>query len=83
VGAIIAIFSKYCLNTTKHLNFLAFERAYSIYMKNNSPEGRKESKAIIDEIINEMNNKRTDFYLPSTHFNITSNWLLGFVEGDG
>lgn len=28
-----------------------------------------------------MNSKRTDFYLSPTHFNITSNWLLGFVEG--
>ena len=83
VAAINAIFSKYCLNTTKHLNFLAFERAYSIYIKNNSPEARKESKTIIDKIISEMNSKRTDFYLSPTHFNITINWLLGFVEGDG
>lgn len=83
VAAIIAIFSKYCLNTTKHLNFLAFERAYSIYMKNNRPEARKESKTIIDKIISGMNSKRTDFYLSPTHFNITINWLLGFVEGDG
>lgn len=73
VAAIIAIFSKYCLNTTKHLNFLAFERAYSIYMKNNRPEARKESKTIIDKIISGMNSKRTDFYLSPTHFNITIN----------
>jgi hypothetical protein len=73
VAAIIAIFSKYCLNTTKHLNFLAFERAYTIYIKNDSPEARNESKTIIDKIISEMNSKRTDFYLSPTHFNITLN----------
>jgi hypothetical protein len=28
IAAIIAIFSKYGLNTTKHLDFLAFSRAY-------------------------------------------------------
>jgi len=83
VAAIIAIFSKYCLNTTKHLNFLDFERGYKIYMKNNSQEARKESKTIIDNIISGMNSKRTDFYLSPNHFNITANWLLGFVEGDG
>jgi len=83
VAAIIAIFSKYCLNTTKHLDFLAFSRAYGLYMKNNSPEARKESKAVIEKIKSGMNSKRTDFYLSSTHFNITINWLLGFVEGDG
>ena len=83
VATIIAIFSKYCLNTTKHLDFLDFSRAYDIYMNNNSPEVRNESKAVIDKIISEMNSKRTDLSLSPIHFNITSNWLLGFVEGDG
>lgn len=83
VAAIIAIFSKYCLNTTKHLDFLAFSRAYNIYMNNNNPEARKESKAVIEKIISEMNSKRTDIFLSPTHFKITNNWLLGFVEGDG
>ena len=83
VAVIIEIFSKYCLNTTKHLNFLAFERAYNTYMENNNPEARKKSKIVIDKIISEMNSKRTDFYLSPTHYNITTNWLLGFVEGDG
>jgi len=83
VVVIIAIFSKYCLNTTKHLNFLAFKRAYNIYMDNNSLEACKQSKIVIDKITGEMNSKRTDFYLSPTHFNITIDWLLGFVEGDG
>lgn len=83
VASIIAIFSKYCLNTSKHLDFLAFEQAYGIYMKDNSLEARKESKVVIEKIISNMNSKRTDYYLPPTHFKITTYWLLGFVEGDG
>nr|QCW06937.1 hypothetical protein [Drechslerella brochopaga] len=41
IAVIIAIFSKYNLNTTKHLNFLDFERAYRLYMDNSSLEARK------------------------------------------
>ncbi len=33
---------------------------------------------------NEMNNKRTNFNMPSDHtIRITDYWLLGFVEGEG
>ncbi len=46
MAVIIAIFSKYNLNSTKHLNFLAFERAFLLYMKNNSLEAREEVKPI-------------------------------------
>ena len=81
VAVIIAIFSKYSLNTPKHLDFLAFSRAYELYMKNS--ETRHEMKAEIEKIQTEMNSTRTDFYLPLSHFKITSNWLLGFAEGDG
>jgi len=96
VAVIIAIFSKYNLNSTKHLNFLAFERAFLLYMKNNSLEARKEVKPILEGIKSEMNTlrsakrvlgcfagQRTDFNLPLNHYKITPNWLLGFVEGDG
>lgn len=83
IAVIIAIFSKYNLNTHKHLNFLAFERAYWLYMENNSLEARKELKPVIEGIISGMNSKRTDFNLPRTHYKITANWLLGFVEADG
>nr|QCW06938.1 hypothetical protein [Drechslerella brochopaga] len=30
-----------------------------------------------------MNSKRFDFNLPSNHYNISVDWLFGFVEGDG
>ena len=71
IAVIIAIFSKNNLNTTKHLNFLAFERAFQLYMDNSSLEARKQINPIIEGIKSEMNSKRTYFYLPGTHYNIT------------
>lgn len=29
-----------------------------------------------------MNTKRIDFTMPSNHYKITINWLIGFIEGD-
>lgn len=84
VAIIIAIFSKYNLNSTKHLNFLAFAKAYNIYMQNNNNDGRKKVRAALDELLLTMNDKRVNFDLTSTHeVHINSDWLLGFVEGDG
>lgn len=84
IAVIIAIFSKYNLNTTKHLNFLAFEQAFWLYTEQNSKEARLKLKPEIDIIRGKMNFQRTDFNLKSEHkFNITPNWLLGFSEGDG
>lgn len=83
IAVIIAIFTKYNLNSTKHLDFLAFERAFLLYKKNNSLEARKEVKPILEGIKSEMNSQRTDFNLPLNRYKITPNWLLGFVEGDG
>ena len=71
IAVIIAIFSKNNLNTTKHLNFLTFERAFQLYMDNSSLEARKQINPIIEGIKSEMNSKRTYFYLPGTHYNIT------------
>lgn len=42
IAVIVAIFSKYNLNSTKHLNFLGFSHAFLIYMENNSREARSE-----------------------------------------
>jgi len=85
ITVIIAIFSKYNLNTTKHLDFLDFEQAFQLYMENNSLEARDKVNPFIDGIKDRMNSKRTDFNLPEgpNHYKITPNWLLGFVEGDG
>ena len=80
ISIIIAIFDKYNLNTTKHLDYLAFARAYKLYVDN---KNRADIMPSIQGIIREMNKQRTDFNLPVNHFRITPNWLLGFVEGDG
>lgn len=73
LAVVIAIFSKYSLNTTKHLNFLAFERAFQLYMENSRLKARKEVNPIIEDIKSEMNSKRTDFNLPRNHYKITPN----------
>jgi len=85
IKLILEIFTKYPLNSSKHLNFLAFQKAYELYISSNSktPELAKEIIMLKDS----MNSKRTNFDAPvgeNIHkINITDNWLLGFVEGDG
>lgn len=79
----MALFSKYSLNTTKHLNFLAFAKAYNLYMTNQSPMERGAITPVLKDLKNSMNSKRTNFDMPKYHFIINSYWLLGFFEGDG
>ena len=70
IAVIIAIFSRYNLNTLKHLNFLDFKRAFLLYTEHNSREAR--DKTVIDSIRGGMNLGRIDFSLPEDHvFNIT------------
>lgn len=70
---IICIFSKYNLNTTKHLNFLAFAKAFLLYDKDSNREYRKSVKPLIIDIISSINFKRNNYNLPITHkINITS-----------
>jgi hypothetical protein len=84
IAIIVAIFYKNNLNTNKHFNFLTFAKAYRLYTEINSREVRKNLKPLLDKLILTMNNKRTDFDLPPSHkIKITTNWLLGFVEGEG
>lgn len=81
IEKIINIFTEYPLNTTKLLNFLSFQKAYELYTSSKSKEEVAES---IIELKNTMNNKRTDFQMPTDYKpKITSYWLLGFVEGEG
>ena len=77
---LIAIFFKYNLNTTKHLDFLAFAQAFILYTKDVSIDYRKKLKPMLCSIINSMNSKRTNFDMPSDHkIEVSPNWLLGFV----
>lgn len=78
----MALFSKYSLNTTKHLNFLAFAEAYNLYMTNKSLIERKAIVPLLKDLKDSMNSKRTNFDMPKDHF-IINYWLLGFFEGDG
>jgi hypothetical protein len=71
IRVLMELFSKYPLNSTKHLNFLDFSKAFQLYMENNSSEIRKELRPIIEEIKSGMNSQRTDFSLPRTNNNIT------------
>nr|YP_009663707.1 hypothetical protein [Dactylella tenuis]QCW06845.1 hypothetical protein [Dactylella tenuis] len=81
---IIAIFSKLNLNTTKHLDFLAFAQGFMLYSKSNDTEYRKNLKPTLCSIINTLNSKRTNFDMSSAHkIELSANWILGFVEGDG
>jgi hypothetical protein len=66
IGILLAIFSKYNLNTTKHLNFLAFKQAFTIYVENNR-EDRDAVKPIIDSIKGNMNKLRADFGMPNSY----------------
>lgn len=81
IAKIIDIFTEYPLNTTKLLNFLAFKKAYELYTSSKSKE---DVAQFINELKNSMNNKRTDFNMPTDYKpRLTSYWLLGFVEGEG
>lgn len=82
---LIAIFAKYNLNSTKHLNFWIFTQALTQYTHDSSSQARLKLKPVLDNIINYMNSKRINFdlYPYAPNFNISANWLLGFVEGEG
>ena len=82
---IIPIFEKFTLNTTKYLDYLDFKNAFFIF------KNRKSSELVVHELYSNiirikegMNSKRVVFDLPKDHIiNITGNYLVGFLEGDG
>lgn len=63
---IIAIFSKFNLNMTKHLDFLAFAHAFILYT-NKESEYREKLKPILCNIISSMNSSITNYSMPSVH----------------
>lgn len=81
ISQIIDIFNNRHLNTIKLLNFMDFKKALDIYNHPDKSEGKTREILSIRE---NMNTKRTDFKMPSWYKAcISSNWLLGFVEGEG
>lgn len=90
IKIIIDFFSKNHLNSTKHLNFLSFKKAFELYtgLDNSRLSSLDKSsldlKKEIELIKSSMNSKRSEIKLPESHqIRITNYWLLGFVEGDG
>ena len=67
IKILIAIFSKYNLNTTKHLDFLSFAEAYALYTQDDSRLARLEIKSQLDVILNSMNRKRVSFDNEPSH----------------
>jgi len=78
---LISIFSKYNLNTSKYLDFSDFKIAFTLYQKREKLSDVLTSKLL--ELKNNMNTKRSHFYMPENHILITKSWLVGFIEGDG
>lgn len=92
VYQLISIFDKFNLNTTKYLDYKNFKEAFLLYHERSSNVKIAESKELINKILgykSNMNTKRSVIILPSVQeeylskINITKDWLLGFIEGDG
>lgn len=77
---IIQLFAMFNLNSNKHLNFLAFQRAFLLYTGWKASISAQQLEQI-EQIRSTMNTKRTDFSLPKGHnIVITPNWFLGFLS---
>jgi len=82
---LIPLFEQFPLNTTKHLDYLAFKKAFFMFKSRKSSELNKQDLYTeIIEIKNSMNDKRINCDLPVYHpIRITGNYLVGLLEGDG
>lgn len=86
---LISIFDEYNLNSTKHLDYLLFKRAFLLYQGRDKRlfYNQDKAKTLTNQIFyfkNSMNTKRTNSVLPLDHnIVITKGWLLGYIEGDG
>lgn len=76
INIIIPLFSNFQLNSTKYSQFVVFKNAAEIF--NNKFHLTNEG---LSQLISLKNTSNTEFYTPKI-FNITDNWLLGFMEGD-
>lgn len=87
---IFDIFDKSPLNTSKHLNYLMFKKAYQLYFNRVSrlnTENQGEFEELVKEITalkDAMNKKRISFTMPADHRVVVNPyWFLGFVEAEG
>lgn len=84
IEIIISIFTENSLNTTKHLNFLAFAKAFWLNHTKGYDNNLNDVNLEIESLKSTMNSNRSYFNMPNSHkFVLTSYWLLGFIEGDG
>lgn len=81
---LIPVFEQFPLNTKKYLDYLAFKKAFFMYINRNTSNLNKEDlfRDII-QLKDSMNDKRINFDLPENHIRITGNYLIGLLEGDG
>jgi hypothetical protein len=82
---LIPLFEQFPLNSTKHLDYLAFKKAFFMFLnRKNSELNKQDLYSEILELKDSMNVKRVSYVLPSGHnIRITGNYLVGLLEGDG
>lgn len=76
---LISIFDNFNLNTSKYLDYLDFKKVFKMY--NNRDKSMSEISSELLNIKNSMNRGRIDIVIHK--INISKNWLIGFIEGDG
>jgi hypothetical protein len=82
---LIPLFEQFPLNSTKYLDYLAFKKAFFMFLNRKTSELNKQDLySKILELKDSMNVKRVSFVLPEGHcIRITGNYLVGLLEGDG
>jgi hypothetical protein len=81
---LIPMFEQFPLNFKKRLDYLAFKKAFLMFVNRNTSNLNKQDLfRDIVHIKDSMNDKRVKFYLPEGHIRITGNYLVGILEGDG
>jgi len=79
---LIPLLDKFPLNGVKFLDYLSLKKAIAI--KYDLSISKSEKIKLISELKNNMNTKRVDFTMPTTHtIRITPYYLLGLIEGEG
>lgn len=82
---LIPLFEEFPLNTTKHLDYLAFKKGFFMFFNRQSSElDKPDLYSEILKLKHSMNTKRVCYVLPRGHeIRITGNYLVGLLEGDG
>ena len=81
---LIPLFEQFPLNTTKYLDYLAFKKAFFMFINRDTNSlNRHDLYSSILQLKDTMNNSRITFDLPENHIRITDNYLVGLLEGDG